>query len=56
MKDLFMDLDKDTTEKIIKAIAPYIKASREPIRNAVVGRTGGDGAANDEIRLAMGLK
>lgn len=54
--ELFESLDKDTTDKVMEAIAPYIRKAEEPIMNPT-GRIGGEGAGGvDLIRAAMGLK
>ena len=52
--ELFETLDKDTTDKVMKAFAPYIQKSKEPILNPT-GRTGAS-IESDPIRAAMGLK
>ena len=53
--EVLKGLDKETTEKLIKFIAPIIGKSNEPIHKAI-GSTKGDSAKNDAIREAMGLK
>lgn len=52
--ELFETLDKDTTDKVMNAFAPYLQKVKEPILNSV-GKTGGK-ADSDPIRQAMGLK
>lgn len=48
-------LDKETVDKCIQIVAPYIKKASEPILNAV-GPTSNVDAGSDAIRKAMGLK
>ena len=47
-------LDKETVDKLIKIISPYLEKAKEPILNPT-GPTN-DGAGVDAIREAMGLK
>lgn len=51
--DSLKGLDKETADKCIQIVAPYIKKASEPIHNAI-GPTGGP--AVDSVRAAMGLK
>lgn len=53
--DSLKGLDKETADKCIQIIAPYIKKASEPILNAVAP-TSGNNAEGDAIRKAMGLK
>lgn len=53
LRDSLKGLDKETADKCIQIVAPYIKKASEPIHNAV-GPTGG--TAVDSVRAAMGLK
>lgn len=47
-------LNRETIDKVIEIIAPYIKKASEPILNPV-GPTGGVITGSDPIREAMGL-
>lgn len=49
-------MNKETIDKCLKILAPYVKKASEPILNAVGATTGGIGSENDAIRKAMGLK
>lgn len=47
-------LDKETADKCIEIISPYVNKAAEPIHNPV-RRTNGTGTSGDAIRRAMGL-
>lgn len=47
-------LDKETVDKFIKILSPYLEKAKEPILNPT-GHTN-DGTGVDAIREAMGLK
>lgn len=49
-------MNKETIDKCLKILAPYVVKASEPILNAVGATTGGRGNENDAIRKAMGLK
>ncbi len=51
--DSLKELDKETADKCIQIVAPYIKKASEPICNAIGPTTG---PAADSVRAAMGLK
>lgn len=51
----FKGMDKQTVDKCIKIIAPYVKKMKEPFYNPV-GPTNGTIDNGDAIRKAMGLK
>lgn len=53
--DSLKELDRETVDKCIQIIAPFVKKAAEPIYNAV-GPTGGGSGGDDAIRRAMGLK
>lgn len=53
LRDSLKGLDKETADKCIEIVAPYIKKASEPIVNAVGPTTG---PAIDSVRAAMGLK
>lgn len=50
--DSFKGLDKETVDKCIQIIAPFVKKAAEPVYNAVGPTTG---LNSDPIRAAMGL-
>lgn len=53
LRDSLKGLDKETADKCIQIVAPYIKKASEPICNAIGPTTG---PAVDSVRAAMGLK
>ncbi len=50
----FKGMDKETIDKCIKIVLPYVQKSKEPFLNPV-GPTGGDTTGESAIRRAMGL-
>lgn len=54
LRDSLKGLDKETADKCIQIVAPYIKKASEPIHNAIGPTTGGPSV--DSVRAAMGLK
>lgn len=52
LRDSLKGLDKETADKCIQIIAPYVKKASEPILNAVGPTTG---SPVDPVRAAMGL-
>ncbi len=52
--DSLKGLDKETADKCLNIIIPYVKKSSEPVLNPVLP-TGGVGDNDNAIRRAMGL-
>lgn len=52
--DSLKGLDKETADKCLNIIIPYVKKSYEPVLNPVLP-TGGVGDNDNAIRRAMGL-
>lgn len=50
----FKGMNKETIDKCIKIVTPYIRKASEPIYNPV-GPTGGTAEGENAIRKAMGL-
>lgn len=50
----FKGMNKETIDKCIKIVTPYIRKAQEPIYNPV-GPTGGLTGGEDSIRRVMGL-